>query len=75
MDVRKIWDDMEWINLTQDREHQSGLVNSVNNLPFPLHIGKLFSSCTTGRFSRRFSSMKSVSYFAIISAIVTASVV
>jgi hypothetical protein len=36
MDLREIeWDDMDWIELAQDRNHWSALVNTVMNLRVP----------------------------------------
>jgi hypothetical protein len=45
MDLREIgWDDMEWIDLTQERDWWRALVNTAQN------VGKFISSCTTGSF-------------------------
>jgi hypothetical protein len=36
MGLRKVvWDDMNWINLAQDRVHWSALVNTVTNFRVP----------------------------------------
>jgi hypothetical protein len=54
MDLREIgWGGMGWIDLAQDREQWSALVNTVMNLRVPQNAGKFSSSCTTGGFSRR----------------------
>jgi hypothetical protein len=54
MDLREIgWDGMDWIDLAQDRDQWSALVNTVMNLRVPYNAGKFLSSCTTGGFPRR----------------------
>jgi hypothetical protein len=54
MDHREIgWSGMDWIDLAQDRNHWSSLVNTVMNLWVPYNVGKFMSSCTTDGFSRR----------------------
>jgi hypothetical protein len=47
------WDGTYWINLAHDRDQWRAIVNTVMKLEAPGNIGKLFSSCTTGSFSRR----------------------
>jgi hypothetical protein len=48
MDLREIgWDGMDWIDLSQDRDHWRALVNMVRN------AGNFLSDCTIGSFSRR----------------------
>jgi hypothetical protein len=44
---------MDWIHLSEDREHYTVLVNTVMNLRVPKNAGKLLKSWTTGGFSRR----------------------
>jgi hypothetical protein len=59
MDLREIgWDDMDWINLAQDRDQWRGLVNTVMNLRVPKNAGKFLSGCTIGSFSRRAQLLK-----------------
>jgi hypothetical protein len=54
IDLREIgWVGMDWIDLAQDRDQWSTLVNTVMNLLVPLNAGKFHSSCTIGSFSRR----------------------
>jgi hypothetical protein len=48
LDLREMgWDSRDWINVTQDRNQCSALVNTVMKL-----AGKFLSSCTIGGFSR-----------------------
>jgi hypothetical protein len=44
---------MHWINLAQDMDHWRYVVTTVVNLRVPQNVGKFFSSCTTGGYSRR----------------------
>jgi hypothetical protein len=54
MDLREIGQgDMGWIDLVQDRDQWSALVNTVMNLHLPENVGSLLGSCETGGFSRR----------------------
>jgi hypothetical protein len=45
--------DMDWINLTVDRDQWRALLNTEMNLQIHYNVGKFLSSCTTGGFSRR----------------------
>jgi hypothetical protein len=48
------WSGMNWIDLAQDRDQWSAIVNMAMNLWVPnTNAGKFLSSCTTGDFSRR----------------------
>jgi hypothetical protein len=51
---------MDWIDLAQDRDQWSVLVNTVMNLQFPSNAGKFLSGCTIGSFSRRAQHRESV---------------
>jgi hypothetical protein len=54
IDLRDIvWDDMDWIDLAQDRDQWKVLVNTIMNLRVSQSAGKFLSSCTIGGFSRR----------------------
>jgi hypothetical protein len=54
MDLREIgWDDMDWIDLTQDRDQWKALVNTAMNLRVPQNVWNFLTSCTIGGFSRR----------------------
>jgi hypothetical protein len=54
MDLREIgWGGMDWIDLAQNRDRWRALVNIIMSLWVPRNVGKFFSSCTTGGFSRR----------------------
>jgi hypothetical protein len=47
------WDDMNWIDLAQDRDQWRAVVKTVMNLRVPYIFGKFLRSCTTGGFSAR----------------------
>jgi hypothetical protein len=52
IDLRKIeWSG--WIDLAQDRDQWSALVNRLMKLRVPKNAGKLLSCCIIGGFSRR----------------------
>jgi hypothetical protein len=45
MNLREIGlEDMDWIELAQDRDQLHGLVNTIINLQFPKNAGKFLSS-------------------------------
>jgi hypothetical protein len=51
MDLREIvWGSMDWIDLAQDMDQCSTLMNAVMKLRVPQNGGKFLSSCTTGGF-------------------------
>jgi hypothetical protein len=54
MDLREIgWDDMDWIDLAQNRDQWRALVNTVMNLRVLQNAGKFLSSFTIDSFSRK----------------------
>jgi hypothetical protein len=54
LDLREIgWDDVDWIDMFQDRDQWRALVNTVMNLWVPLNAGIFLSGCTIGGFSKR----------------------
>jgi hypothetical protein len=59
IDLREIgWDGMDRIDLAQDRDQWSALVNTVMNLWVSKNTGKFLSSCTICSFSRRVQLLK-----------------
>jgi hypothetical protein len=53
MDLREIgWDDMDWIDLAQDKDQWRALFNTVMNLWVPQNAWKFLIGCTIGSFSR-----------------------
>jgi hypothetical protein len=54
MDLREIgWDGVDWMDMAQDSDQWTALVNTVLNLRDPLNAGKFLSSCTIVGSSRR----------------------
>jgi hypothetical protein len=54
MALREIgYDDMDWIDVGQDRDLWRALMSIVMNLRVPQNAGKFLSSCTIGGFSGR----------------------
>jgi hypothetical protein len=47
------WSRMDWIDLTQDMDQWSVLLNTVKNLQVPWNVCKFLSRWATGGFSRR----------------------
>jgi hypothetical protein len=47
------WNDMDWIDLAQNRDQRRALLNMVMNFQVPKTAGKFFSDRTIGKFSRR----------------------
>jgi hypothetical protein len=62
IDLREIgWDGMDWIDVAQDRDQRSALMNTVMKLWVPYNAGKFLSSFTIGGFSSRAQLRKYVS--------------
>jgi hypothetical protein len=54
MDLREIgWDGVDWIDMSQDRDQWSALVDTVLNLRVPWNAGWFLSGCTFSGSSRR----------------------
>jgi hypothetical protein len=54
MDLREIgWDDVDWIDMAQDRDQWRALVNTVLNLQVPSNAGKFLSGCPINGSSRK----------------------
>jgi hypothetical protein len=51
LDMR--WSDMEWIDLAQDTDYWSALINTVMNVHVPQNAGQLVSRRETDGPSRR----------------------
>jgi hypothetical protein len=61
IDLREIgWDDIDWIDLAQDRDKRRALVNTVMKFRVQKNAGK-FLCCKTSGFSRR-AQLYEVSY-------------
>jgi hypothetical protein len=46
MDLREIgWDDVDWIDMAQDRDQWRALVNTVLNLRVQSNAGKFWNCC------------------------------
>jgi hypothetical protein len=50
-DIR--WNDVDWIDMAQDRDQWRALVNTVLNLRVQQNVGKFLSGCIISGFSRR----------------------
>jgi hypothetical protein len=49
----KGWEDVNWINLAQDRDQWPALVNTIMNLLIPQKAGNSLTKYTTISISRR----------------------
>jgi hypothetical protein len=47
------WGDLYWIDLAQDKDQWSSLVNTVMSLRVPQNAGKFLGGCIISGFSRR----------------------
>jgi hypothetical protein len=48
MDLREIgWDEVDWMDMAQDRDQQRVLVNTVLNLRVSKNAGKFLFSCSS----------------------------
>jgi hypothetical protein len=48
-----VWDGVDWIDIAQDRDQWTALVNTVLNFQVPYIAGKFLSGCIIGGSSRR----------------------
>jgi hypothetical protein len=54
MDLREMgWNDVDWIDMAQDRDQWRALVNTVMKIRVPYNAGKFLSGCTIGGSTRR----------------------
>jgi hypothetical protein len=66
MDLREIgWDDVDWIDMAQDRDQWRAFVSTILNLRVPWNAGKFLSDCPINGSSRRAQLREYVSKYCL----------